>query len=445
MILWDEVEPTVDWINRQIPAVVRESYEQLHEAALKESGLAALDPRPKSNEEKRTVHVGSPEQDVDKTAVRQIYTFVTAGACFGVGLRFAGTGNQTAAQAIVDRILALSKLRDGSNPAALSLRPECPVLEMCLGLCAISLSLVMAGTGDLDALRHLKVLRWKCNEDVKYGNHMSYNAAIGLLFLGGGTQTVGRSNDDIAALAIAFFPRFPATTSDNHYHLQALRHFYALAAKEKIIQAIDIDTGVSASVPVQVHYKDSIASKIINAPCLLLNSNEYVTRMSVTSNLYYPSHIDFDEEARRGTTIFVKKRILGYPPRSLITSVILEERPKSTSHGIVHEIRQVRGGRQQVTNEKEEATHVYAELVRCLESSASSPKALWGFRLIQAYYENKNQIDNLIHQLELARLIVELEGKLMEAGHGFERFSAWFGQGRSRKEQALMDVSFGER
>jgi hypothetical protein len=366
-------------------------------------------------------------------AVRQIHAFVTAGACFGVGLRFAGTGNLTASKAIVAKILALSELRDGSTPAALSLRPEFPILEMCLGLCAISLSLVMAGTGDLDTLRHLKILRWKCNDDVKYGNHMSYNAAIGLLFLGGATQTLGRSNDDIAALTMAFFPRFPETTSDNHYHLQALRHFYALAAQEKIIQAIDIDTGESASVPVQIHYKDSIASKIVNAPCLLLNSNESVTRMSVICNSYYPSHIDLDEEARRGTTIFVKKRMPGKSSRSLITSAILEERPQLTPCGIVHDIRRVRGGRQEVTNLKAEATHVYAELVRCLESSASSSKALWGFRLIQTYYENKYQSENLIHQRELARLIVELEMKLIEGRRGFERFSAWFGQARSGK------------
>lgn len=98
----------------------------------------------------------------------------------------------------------------------------------------------------------MKVLRWRCDEDVSYGSHLAFGTAIGLLFLGGGTCTLGREPEDVAALVMAFYPRFPSSSSDNQYHLQALRNLYAIAVKEQSFQAIDVDTGESVFVPLEV-------------------------------------------------------------------------------------------------------------------------------------------------------------------------------------------------
>lgn len=53
-----------------------------------------------------------------------------------------------------------------------------------------------------------------------YGNHMAISMALGFLFLGAGRRTFSTSNPAIAALLIALFPKFPATTSDQRCHLQ---------------------------------------------------------------------------------------------------------------------------------------------------------------------------------------------------------------------------------
>jgi anaphase-promoting complex subunit 1 len=98
----------------------------------------------------------------------------------------------------------------------------------------------------------LKVLRWRCDEEINYGSHLAFGTAIGLLFLGGGTCTLGREPEDIAALVMAFYPRFPASSTDNQYHLQALRNLYAIAVKERSFRAIDVDTGESVFVPLEV-------------------------------------------------------------------------------------------------------------------------------------------------------------------------------------------------
>ncbi len=238
LILWDEVHPSSSWINAQLPSAVREAYGRMRDHA---ENLAQNKPT-----------LSKSYKDFDRQAVRLIHAHVLAGACFSIGLRFAGTGDQQAASAIFEKVMEFRDLRDGVDPVSCALRPPLPVLEMCLGCAALSLSMVLAGTGDLEAFRLLKVLRWRCDEDINYGSHMAYGAAIGLLFLGGGTCTIGREPDDIAALLLAFYPRFPSTTSDNQYHLQALRNLYALAVKRRDVKAIDVDTRETVFVPVEV-------------------------------------------------------------------------------------------------------------------------------------------------------------------------------------------------
>lgn len=434
MILWDTIEPTSEWINDQIPLVIRESYIQLDEQESESVSLPTSAAERFSEDEKKIECNDNPAHGVDKGAVRRIHEFIIAGACFGIGLRFAGTGHQRAADTIKERILALLALRDESNPSTLSLRPETPVLEMCLSLCSTSLSLVMAGTGDLGTLRLLKILRWKCSNDIKYGNHMSYNAAIGLLFLGGGTHTLGRCNNDIAALLVAFFPRYPAKTSDNHYHLQALRHFYALAVNERIIRAIDIDTGGTVSVPLQLHYKDTTASKFIDTPCLLLNSNETVSQLSVATDRYYPSQINVDIDSRRGATLFVKERVVEYwhlPEKtSLVRTAMLMETLKTASSGNVWNICEFTLGGQGSTYGKNSSIRLHAELMRCHESGSSSSRALWSIRLVKSYYENRKQRERLMNENEVARLIEELERNLKESKQNqLLSLSAWLGHG----------------
>ena len=271
LILWDDVKPTKEWIEEQLPQVVRGAYKQM-QSKMKtatdfgdmldveegsESSMNNIE-IPGNQGGSKHVHFTRPQerqpqaQDYDCQAVRQIYVHVVAGACFGLGLRFAGTANKLAAAAIFERVVELQTLRDANDSVSVAMRPELQILETCLGCCAISLAMVNAGTGDLETLKLFKILRWRCDEEVKYGTHMSYSMAIGLLFLGGGTCTLGREPEDIAALVAAFFPRFPFTTTDNQYHLQALRHLYALAVKRRDLRFVDVDTGEIVPIPVEV-------------------------------------------------------------------------------------------------------------------------------------------------------------------------------------------------
>jgi anaphase-promoting complex subunit 1 len=295
LILWNDVEPTKKWIDAQIPSVVRNACYEMHNAA-------------KNNMEGRSVGPKARKKpDYDRRAVRQIYVHVVAGACMGLGLRFAGTGDKRAADAIFERVLELHNLREANDVISVASRPDFPILETCLGCAAISLAMVLAGTGDLEALKLFKILRWRCDTDIRYGSHAVYGMAIGLLFLGGGTCTLGREPEDIAALVTAFFPRYPRTTSDNQCHLQALRHLYVLAVKRKELCAIDVDTGEKVSVDVDVRAKGLSNPQRLALPCLLLNSDSPWEELRVVSDKYYPVTLSLENIAP-AYTFFVKKR-----------------------------------------------------------------------------------------------------------------------------------------
>ncbi|CAM9600363.1 unnamed protein product, partial [Discosporangium mesarthrocarpum] len=256
LVLWDDVQPTQEWVDMQIPGVVQMEYERLHE------------PLP---EELTSV--------VDRQTIRQAHSCILAGAYLSLGLRFAGTGDRSARATLLRGVRHFKNLRDchplpsgsslrgnrvpASSPSPdmppndpwISLRrPERPILEMCLAAAVSGLGMVMAGTGDLDSLRLLRELRWRVEgpSETTYGTHMAISMGIGLLFLGGGMSSLGRDKEHVGVLLAAFYPRYPATIHDNQYHLQALRHLYVLAVQRRGVDAVDVDTGESVYVPLKI-------------------------------------------------------------------------------------------------------------------------------------------------------------------------------------------------
>jgi len=313
LVLWNSVEATDIWVNNQIPSVIINSYHQMINAAKNPTSLADLanfaamsmselsDEKSNEGQSHALKHAGSPikpmesEHDTvpfDRQAIRQSYVYIISGICFSLGLRYAGTGDAGAFQIIYNRAIELQKLRDDNDPVSLVLRPERPVIEMCLGSIAISLGMVMSGTGDLKTFGLFKALRWKCDDSVKYGNHMAYSAAIGLLFLGGGSCTIGNDPEDVAALLVSFFPRFPIHTQDNQYHMQALRHLYAIAVKHRQVDVVDINTGEKVFVPIEIHFNGENPVRE-TAPCLLLNRDK-ISKIRVVSDRYYPVELNMN-------------------------------------------------------------------------------------------------------------------------------------------------------
>jgi anaphase-promoting complex subunit 1 len=302
LILWDEVEASKEWITEQIPFVVRNSYQHMRASAKLTFSVRA--PARRGGENQSPLDI-----NYDRRAIQQIYVHVVSAACFALGLRYAGTANSKAKDAIMERLMELHSLREASDPVSVAIRPEIPILESCLGCTAISLAMVLAGTGDLDALRVFKILRWRADSESQYGIHMIFAMSIGLLFVGGGACTLGRASEDIAALVIAFFPRFPASSWDNQYHLQALRHVYALAVKRSELRAVDVDTKENVSLTVKISAGDLVDPLEQRAPCLLPNTEHPFLELRVLDEKYYPLILNLSRQS--GVFVFfVKQRHL---------------------------------------------------------------------------------------------------------------------------------------
>ncbi|KAF4523327.1 hypothetical protein B566_EDAN011807 [Ephemera danica] len=246
LILWDEILPTTDWVKSNVPPSIRPDVWS----------------KPARNKEKK----------FDLETMNQAYNNILAGACFALGLRFAGSSNKLAFETIYYYVTHFISML-GRSSAEIAGKST---IECCTNVVMLSAALIMAGTGDLHCVRLIRMLRSRVGPAypvVTYGSHLATHMALGLLFLGGGRYTLSSSPPAVAAMLCAFFPKFPTHSNDNRYHLQAFRHLYVLAAEPRLIIPRCVDTGYCDYTMVQLHYKNSMwykdQSVVIQAPYFL--------------------------------------------------------------------------------------------------------------------------------------------------------------------------------
>jgi hypothetical protein len=312
LIMWDSVHATDEWVQRQIPSVVQQEIDRLGQPL--PDGLVGI---------------------VDKQSIRQAHAYIIAGSCMVLGLRFAGTGDEEAKKVVMSNLGYLKSLRevtaDVKSAPDLMLRvPERHVINTCCATASIGLSMVMAGSGCIESLRILRELRWRVDSDVPFGIHMAFSQAIGLLFLQGGMASLSRSNEGIAALVTAFYPRFPSHSADNHFHLQPLRHLYAIAVVQNRVQVVDVDSGEPLSVPVQLRFSGpqgrsgwrnsgKMRHLMTTSPFCLPNGNAndegIVTSIIVKSPEHFQTTLHLNRSSSDGLKgcLYVKARSRGEP------------------------------------------------------------------------------------------------------------------------------------
>ncbi|XP_022745935.1 anaphase-promoting complex subunit 1-like isoform X2 [Durio zibethinus] len=204
LIMWGRIHPSKDWIQSQIPEIVKNGVKDLRDD---------------------TVDI----DEMDLETFVQAYVNIVAGACISLGLRFAGTKDASAQELLYEyAVYFLNEIKPVSTtswntfPKGLSQYVDRGTLEICLHLIVLSLSVVMAGSGHLQTFRLLRFLRNQSSVDghANYGIQMVVSLAIGFLFLGGGMKTFSTSNSSIAALLITLYPRLPTGPNDNRCHLQ---------------------------------------------------------------------------------------------------------------------------------------------------------------------------------------------------------------------------------
>lgn len=285
LIMWDSIEASREWILSTLPDLLMPPFADLETS----TGIDLSRLRDYEDLCDNTRDgVGS---DIDEDGILLARAFAIAGACTAIALRFAGSMNKEALKTLVGlcvRFEAILERQEEDNEEAEW------VYATCLNTIALAISVVAAGSGDLDMLRLLRRVRKRSGPSLRktrYGTHMANHMAVGFLFLGGGCLTFGTSNIAVASLLCAIYPRFPNGVEDNQYHLQAMRHLYVLAVEPRCIEARDVDTDLPCSVDVEINLKadKTVTGKLLpmTAPCLLPDVRS-VESVSVVSERYWP-------------------------------------------------------------------------------------------------------------------------------------------------------------
>jgi len=153
----------------------------------------------------------------------------------------------------------------------------------------------------------------KTGGEMNYGFHLAHHMALGLLFLGGGRYSLSTSNSSIAALLCALYPHFPAHSTDNRYHLQALRHLYVLAAEPRLLVPVDVDTNMPCYALLEVTYKGTQwyeqTKEELMAPTLLPELH-LLKQIKVKGPRYWELLIDLSKGTQHLKSILSKDGVL---------------------------------------------------------------------------------------------------------------------------------------
>jgi anaphase-promoting complex subunit 1 len=98
LIMWDSVSPTENWVLVQVPEIVRRNVER------RGVGFGTIEEEESDGK----------EEDVDTEALAQANVNILAGACFAIGVRFAGTGNEDARALLHKYVLQFVQQKRGA-------------------------------------------------------------------------------------------------------------------------------------------------------------------------------------------------------------------------------------------------------------------------------------------------------------------------------------------
>uniref|UniRef100_A0A8C4GN11 Anaphase-promoting complex subunit 1 n=1 Tax=Dicentrarchus labrax TaxID=13489 RepID=A0A8C4GN11_DICLA len=276
IIMWDEILPNTEWVKSNIPQIMRGTFD--------------------------------PSEDINMETMAQAQDYITAGACMALGLRFAGSANSDAFDCLYEFARNFMKIMSFAGTATGYYN-----LQTGLSMILLAMSMVMAGTGNLKVLQLCRFFHKRTGGEMNYGFHMAHHMALGLLFLGGGRYTLSTSNSAIAALLCALYPHFPAHSTDNRYHLQALRHLAVLAAEPRLLVPVDVDSLKPCYALIEVTYKETKwydeTTVQLMAPTMLPELH-LLKRVKVKGPRYWELSVDLSKETQHLKSILSRDGVL---------------------------------------------------------------------------------------------------------------------------------------
>ena len=326
LISWDNITSSINWVKENIPNFIQ---------FLHESSLAAIS---------EDINYNSKINLIDFSQISTCYFFSLSAGLMSLGFKYCGTNNNDVCKIIIyyiknvllkavvvnDIIIRENVKFEESNKRAISKRN----LDECLCIASYALSLVMSGSGNLDCLKILKIIRKKISGssggEIDFKNFYAgfitaINHAIGMLFLGNGGLIFNRNINSLAFLYISTFPIFNKTLNDNDRYLQPLRHLYVLACENKLFETRDVDTNNIIQTKINVEYLNGSVIELMTP--INLENFDFVKRIYMKNNENY-----LDMEINREDIDFkywnnkenLMKTKIGYIKKKEITNTTLK-------------------------------------------------------------------------------------------------------------------------
>ena len=286
LISWDNITSSINWVKENIPNFIQ---------FLHESSLADISD---------DINYNSKLNLIDFSQISTCYFYSLSAGLMSLGFKYCGTNNNDVCKIIIyyiknvllkasvvnDIIIRENVKFEESNKRSISKKN----LDECLCISAYALSLIMSGSGNLDCLKILKIIRKKVSGGVSgegdfknfyAGFVTSINHAIGILFLGNGGLILNRNINSLAFLYIATFPVFNKTLNDNDRYLQPLRHLYVLACENKLFETRDVDTNNIIQTKINVEYLNGSVIELLTP--INLENFDFVKRIYMKNNENY--------------------------------------------------------------------------------------------------------------------------------------------------------------
>ena len=279
LIMWENITPTIAWMQKQLPVPLQGRIRLNHIRALHSEDLP-------------------------------LYNII-AGLCLSLGLKFAGSARRDVRDILgvyLEQFIRINRLPALHYDGRLTRITT----RNCQDAVALAAASVMAGTGDIYLLRRFRLLHGRSDADTPYGSHLAAHQALGILFLGGGTHTFNTSNIAVASLLCAFYPLFPTNVQDCRSHLQAFRHFWVFAAEPRciIIRNAETHKPLSLSIVIVLRSGQELESM---APCLLPELDS-IAKVYSNDSQFWRVTLDFADNPnhlaafKRHQSMFVRSR-----------------------------------------------------------------------------------------------------------------------------------------
>ena len=332
LISWDNITSSINWVKENIPNFIQ---------FLHESSLADISD---------DINYNSKINLIDFSQISTCYFYSLSAGLMSLGFKYCGTNNNDVCKIIIyyiknvllkasvvnDIIIRENVKFEEGNKRAISKKN----LDECLCISAYALSLVMSGSGNLDCLKILKIIRKKVSAGVSgeadfknfyAGFVTAINHAIGILFLGNGGLILNRNINSLAFLYISTFPIFNKTLNDNDRYLQPLRHLYVLACENKLFETRDVDTNNIIQTKINVEYLNGSVIELMTP--INLENFDFVKRIYMKNNENYldmeinREDIDFNYWNNKGNLMktkigYIKKKEISNTSLKLIISQI---------------------------------------------------------------------------------------------------------------------------